>query len=101
MEEAAQILEVETFIPFLLQKNEDGISRLKVIIPSLSYHLYLFSLVLELGFFLKKNIPNQSALSVLGITISYRQWWKIWPFNDMAIWNSPYLPDLFAWGFPQ
>ena len=29
MEESAQILEVETFIPLLLQKNVDGISRLK------------------------------------------------------------------------
>jgi len=32
MEEAGQILEVETFIPFLLQKNEDGVSRLKRVI---------------------------------------------------------------------
>jgi len=29
MEEAAQILEIETFIPLLLQNPEDGFSRLK------------------------------------------------------------------------
>lgn len=29
MEEAAQILEVETFIPLLLQKPEHGVNRLK------------------------------------------------------------------------
>lgn len=32
MEEAAQILEVETFIPLLLQETEDGRSRLKRVI---------------------------------------------------------------------
>ncbi|KAI9315690.1 P-loop containing nucleoside triphosphate hydrolase protein [Dichotomocladium elegans] len=32
MEEAAQILEIETFIPMLLQKSEDGVSRLKRVI---------------------------------------------------------------------
>ncbi|KAG2495214.1 hypothetical protein HYH03_006820 [Edaphochlamys debaryana] len=32
MEEAAQILEIETFIPMLLQKPEDGVSRLKRVI---------------------------------------------------------------------
>ena len=35
MEESAQILEVETLIPLLLQKNVDGISRLKVRCESL------------------------------------------------------------------
>ena len=29
MEESAQILEVETFIPMLLQNAENGVSRLK------------------------------------------------------------------------
>ena len=29
MEEAAQILEVETFIPLMLQNTEDGYNRLK------------------------------------------------------------------------
>ena len=32
MEEAAQILEIETFIPLLLQKDEDGNSRLKRVV---------------------------------------------------------------------
>ena len=32
MEEAAQILEVETFIPMMLQKPEDGFSRLKRVV---------------------------------------------------------------------
>ena len=32
MEEAAQILEVETFIPMLLQEPEDGKSRLKRVV---------------------------------------------------------------------
>jgi hypothetical protein len=33
MEESAQILEVETFIPMLLQNAENGVSRWLLIIP--------------------------------------------------------------------
>ncbi|KAK3262894.1 hypothetical protein CYMTET_28276, partial [Cymbomonas tetramitiformis] len=38
MEESAQILEIETFIPMLLQKQEDGISRLKRVILIGDHH---------------------------------------------------------------
>uniref|UniRef100_A0A1D2ABG5 Intron-binding protein aquarius n=2 Tax=Auxenochlorella protothecoides TaxID=3075 RepID=A0A1D2ABG5_AUXPR len=38
MEESAQILEIETFIPMLLQKQEDGVSRLKRVIMIGDHH---------------------------------------------------------------
>ncbi|GFR52139.1 hypothetical protein Agub_g14654, partial [Astrephomene gubernaculifera] len=38
MEEAAQILEIETFIPMLLQKPEDGVSRLKRVVLIGDHH---------------------------------------------------------------
>ena len=38
MEEAAQILEVETFIPMMLQKPEDGFSRLKRVVLIGDHH---------------------------------------------------------------
>lgn len=38
MEEAAQILEVETFIPLMLQNTEDGFSRLKRVILIGDHH---------------------------------------------------------------
>ncbi|XP_065882435.1 RNA helicase aquarius-like [Dysidea avara] len=38
MEEAAQILEVETFIPLMLQNTEDGVSRLKRVILIGDHH---------------------------------------------------------------
>ena len=38
MEEAAQILEVETFIPMMLQKPEDGYSRLKRVVLIGDHH---------------------------------------------------------------
>ncbi|KAK9820367.1 hypothetical protein WJX72_009525 [[Myrmecia] bisecta] len=38
MEESAQILEIETFIPMLLQKQEDGLSRLKRVILIGDHH---------------------------------------------------------------
>jgi len=38
MEESAQILEIETFIPMLLQRNEDGISRLKRVVLIGDHH---------------------------------------------------------------
>ena len=38
MEEAAQVLEIETFIPMLLQRQEDGVSRLKRVILIGDHH---------------------------------------------------------------
>ena len=38
MEEAAQILEVETFIPLMLQQPQDGHSRLKRVIMIGDHH---------------------------------------------------------------
>jgi len=38
MEESAQILEIETFIPMLLQRHEDGISRLKRVVLIGDHH---------------------------------------------------------------
>ncbi|GAX76342.1 hypothetical protein CEUSTIGMA_g3788.t1 [Chlamydomonas eustigma] len=38
MEEAAQILEIETFIPMLLQRQEDGVSRLKRVVLIGDHH---------------------------------------------------------------
>lgn len=38
MEEAAQILEVETFIPLMLQTPEDGFNRLKRVILIGDHH---------------------------------------------------------------
>ncbi|GLI62109.1 hypothetical protein VaNZ11_004692 [Volvox africanus] len=38
MEEAAQILEIETFIPMLLQKPDDGVSRLKRVVLIGDHH---------------------------------------------------------------
>ncbi|GMH36875.1 hypothetical protein BSKO_04748 [Bryopsis sp. KO-2023] len=38
MEESAQILEIESFIPMLLQKEEDGVSRLKRVILIGDHH---------------------------------------------------------------
>ncbi|KAK9863382.1 hypothetical protein WJX84_010246 [Apatococcus fuscideae] len=38
MEESAQILEIETFIPMLLQKQEDGLARLKRVILIGDHH---------------------------------------------------------------
>ena len=38
MEESAQILEIETFIPMLLQAPQDGHNRLKRVRPSISCH---------------------------------------------------------------
>ncbi len=38
MEEAAQILEVETFIPLMLQKPVDGFSRLKRVVLIGDHH---------------------------------------------------------------
>ncbi|XP_065833502.1 RNA helicase aquarius-like [Oscarella lobularis] len=38
MEESAQVLEVETFIPLMLQKPEDGVSRLKRVILIGDHH---------------------------------------------------------------
>ncbi|BDA47113.1 probable NFX1-type zinc finger-containing protein 1 at C-terminar half [Coccomyxa sp. Obi] len=38
MEESAQILEIETFIPMLLQKQEDGVARLKRVILIGDHH---------------------------------------------------------------
>ncbi|KAK9707723.1 hypothetical protein K7432_010019 [Basidiobolus ranarum] len=49
MEEAAQILEVETFIPLLLQESEDGRSRLKRVIM-IGDHNQLPPVVQNVGF---------------------------------------------------
>lgn len=38
MEEAAQILEVETFIPLMLQTPEDGYNRLKRVVLIGDHH---------------------------------------------------------------
>ena len=38
MEESAQILEIETFIPMLLQRSEDGVSRLKRVVLLGDHH---------------------------------------------------------------
>ena len=38
MEEAAQILEIETFIPLMLQKPQDGHNRLKRVIMIGDHH---------------------------------------------------------------
>lgn len=38
MEESAQILEIETFIPMLLQRQEDGHARLKRVILIGDHH---------------------------------------------------------------
>jgi intron-binding protein aquarius len=38
MEESAQILEIETFIPMLLQRSEDGVSRLKRVVLIGDHH---------------------------------------------------------------
>ena len=43
MEEAAQILEVETFIPLMLQNTEDGVSRLKRVILIGDHHQVSFA----------------------------------------------------------
>ena len=44
MEEAAQILEVETFIPLMLQNTEDGVSRLKRVILIGDHHQVIIHL---------------------------------------------------------
>lgn len=47
MEEAAQILEVETFIPLMLQNTEDQYNRLKRVVLIGDHHqVYSFSALL-------------------------------------------------------
>jgi len=54
MEEAAQILEVETFIPLMLQNTEDGVSRLKRVILIGDHHqvlpVYLTTIIMPFIF---------------------------------------------------
>ena len=49
MEEAAQILEVETFIPLMLQNTEDGVSRLKRVILIGDHHQVIIQLCRPIG----------------------------------------------------
>ena len=49
MEEAAQILEVETFIPLMLQNTEDGVSRLKRVILIGDHHQVIIQLCQLIG----------------------------------------------------
>jgi hypothetical protein len=67
MEESAQILEIETFIPMLLQKAEDGHSRLKRVVL-IGRGLHSFTSQLKLSAFLRdRGARNGCVASVKGV----------------------------------
>lgn len=59
MEESAQILEIETFIPMLLQRQDDNLARLKRVILIGDHH----QVSRELPKNMANGLPSQSGIA--------------------------------------
>ncbi|KAM4082223.1 hypothetical protein ACJW30_11G155000 [Castanea mollissima] len=88
MEESAQILEIETFIPMLLQRQEDGYARLKRCILIGDHHQHmdqsLFTRFVSLGIpFIELNAQGRTRPSIAKL---YN-----WRYRDLG--DLPYVKE--------
>ena len=91
IEEGAQILEIETFIPMLLQKNEDGHSRLKRVVM-IGDHNQLPPVVKHMAFQKYSNMDQSMFSRFVRLGTPYMQ-------LDAQGRARPELADLYNWRY--